>query len=489
MAFYEMLPGAGMPSGLQADMDSVLNKKFGTSTTYPAAGWPDDVNLMGMLEEKTVSGAIATFADGADAVPLKSLVVNLPASLTAYEEVNVVHCGKNLIDIRFSQVNTSNILSNTFSLKAGTYTLSVNYSGTPTWGVYLREGSTVSSPTISNVYNSNILTFTLAEDKAELCISMYYVNGISISEVTNIMLEVGSSQTTFEAYQEPTTYNIDIPNPNPNLRPSADVDEGMWTTNGTINPSSGGGFGRALTMAVSEKTAYDIYGLLDDLIVYLDSNKTMLSYERLSNTSLSLQNERKTTPANCAYIGLSALAFDVSSVSVKESFLVRGGSIDAINGDGVNGCSKPVSLNSRTWYKTTIGGHDCFYSNLTNGYIGEGSGFVDGDCDSYDVTFDGQMGTDKTICFYYNSNFNFTRCAVRDDQYANLTASEFKAIVDGDMVYQLAESAQTAFDVEPISVDSKANSNNIWNDAGDTEVTYRSQGTVYQYPEGEGVSF
>ena len=93
MAFYEMLPGAGMPPGLQAGMDSVLNKKFGTSTTYPAEGWPDTVNLMGPLPEKTASGAIVTFADGADGVPLKKCEVALPASLDGYSSVNVFAAG------------------------------------------------------------------------------------------------------------------------------------------------------------------------------------------------------------------------------------------------------------------------------------------------------------------------------------------------------------------------------------------------------------
>ena len=474
------------------DVADVIRKKDGTSALIDPADYADRINLMGMLEEKTVSGAIATFADGADAVPLKKCEITLPASLDGYSRVDINHTGSNLWDEAWelgaiNVTNGQNVANNNFIRSTNYIPVSPNtvyYKCAPQnylqlyYGkdkTYLSYGSWNKNTTFTTPANCYFVRFYVAQEYGTT-----YNNDIALNY---------PSTFTEYAHYSGDTYNIEIPNPNPNLRLTADVDDGMWTESGTINPSSGGGFGRAFTMAVSEKTTYDIYGLLDDLIVYLDSNKTMLSYERLSNTALSLQNERKTTPANCAYIGLSALAFDVSSVSVKESFLVRGGSIDAINGDGVNGCSKPVSLNSRTWYKTTIGGHDCFYSNLTNGYIGEGSGFVDGDCDSYDVTFDGQMGTDKTIRFYYNSNFNFTRCAVRDDQYANLTASEFKAIVDGDMVYQLAESAQTAFAVEPISVDSKANSNNIWNDAGDTEVTYRSQGTVYQYPEGEGVSF
>ena len=76
MAWYRC-GGGGIPSSLKTGMNNVLNKKFGTSTTYDPAGWPDNINLMGPLPEKTVSGAIASFSDGADDVPLKSLVVTI----------------------------------------------------------------------------------------------------------------------------------------------------------------------------------------------------------------------------------------------------------------------------------------------------------------------------------------------------------------------------------------------------------------------------
>ena len=76
MAWYRA-GGAGIPASLKSDMNDVLNKKFGTSTTYPPSDWPSDVNLLGPLPEKTASGAIASFSDGADTVPLKSLVFGI----------------------------------------------------------------------------------------------------------------------------------------------------------------------------------------------------------------------------------------------------------------------------------------------------------------------------------------------------------------------------------------------------------------------------
>ena len=80
MAWYPCKGGTGMPSGLQTEMDAVLNKKFGTSVSYPAEGWPDDVNLLGLLPLKTATkAAICSFNDGADDVPCASAVCEINA--------------------------------------------------------------------------------------------------------------------------------------------------------------------------------------------------------------------------------------------------------------------------------------------------------------------------------------------------------------------------------------------------------------------------
>ena len=114
MAWYRA-GGGGIPSSLKTGMDSVLNKKFGTSTTYPAVDWPDTVNLMGPLPEKTASGAIVTFSDGADAVPLKKCEITLPASLDGYTSVDVVATGKNVFDMdNINQISYYDNLVNSY---------------------------------------------------------------------------------------------------------------------------------------------------------------------------------------------------------------------------------------------------------------------------------------------------------------------------------------------------------------------------------------
>ena len=89
--------GGGIPAALKSLMNAVLNKKWGTSGTYPPETWPETVNLMGPLEEKTVSGSVVAFSDGADAVKLKSCAVTIAPTLDGVSSVNVVTSGKNLL--------------------------------------------------------------------------------------------------------------------------------------------------------------------------------------------------------------------------------------------------------------------------------------------------------------------------------------------------------------------------------------------------------
>ena len=217
------------------------------------------------------------------------------------------------------------------------------------------------------------------------------------------------------------------------------------------------------------------------------ANRTTLSFSFTMNVTcyatifVLLGDTQDDTVATSAMleVGSSATAYSAYEAPTQYTAslgrTIYGGSVDVVQGTGTDGYSCVVSLNSLTWNKTTLGGNDCFYATLPNGYIGDGSGRVGGDCDDYTITTDGNMGTDETIRFYFNSNFNFSRVSIRDDQYASYTGAQFKEAVTGNIVYQLAESARTDFSFSPISVNSRYGVNNLWTDNGsDNQVAYRA---------------
>lgn len=126
--------------------------------------------------------------------------------ITGHTGATLYRTGKNLASISMESYNASQIISNLFALKKGTYTISFDYEGTPTYGVYLREGRQVAS-SIKAVYNVNNITFTLNRDYDNLCLSVYSANGIAPTELSNIMVALGSSASSYEPY-EGTTYSV-----------------------------------------------------------------------------------------------------------------------------------------------------------------------------------------------------------------------------------------------------------------------------------------
>lgn len=233
MAYYEMMP-AGLPAGLQSGMDSVLNKKFGTATSYAPGTWPDTVNLMGPLPEKTiVSSPIADFSDGADDVPTKSLVVTIPPTLDGVSSLTETQTGRNLMDFSYFSdysnwktditENQSYPTANAnrgllLDLPKGTYTVSFGIDA-ETYPTYLYLCKDDGSASTRLIYftgaNFSVSSGTFTVDGT----SKYYFRLGSTGSEANFnsqiakiawgQIEVGSTASTFESYSG-TTYTANL---------------------------------------------------------------------------------------------------------------------------------------------------------------------------------------------------------------------------------------------------------------------------------------
>lgn len=201
--------GSGIPAALKNRMNAVLNKKFGTAVDYPPNGWPDDVNLLGELEEKTTAAAsICSFSDGADDVPTKSLVVTITPTLSGKSEVTETQTGRNLAEECY-MYSATNYVVNPVYLKVGAYTISFESALTST--IHVRKGDTVnlSGQTYVTKYNSNFFAFTADED------GYYYFQFYNSSEwgdtpPHSTQLELGSTAHAYEPYQTPTQYTANL---------------------------------------------------------------------------------------------------------------------------------------------------------------------------------------------------------------------------------------------------------------------------------------
>lgn len=220
-----------IPRQLAEDVSLTLKKKFNVQTGFKPVEWNKNIKGLTPLPEKTVSGSIVTFSDGADDVPLKSCAVTIAPTLDGVSSVDVVQTGKNFIDF-VNHVNTGTSVGMTFSATADG---GISYSGTATgtfgyatavFDFTIKSGQTFtfsrntafnyihrirlvfSDDTTANVSiyaNNTSVTYTPEKDVkavrlllAGLTVNTYY------NDTVYIQTEYGSTPTSFEPFDSET---------------------------------------------------------------------------------------------------------------------------------------------------------------------------------------------------------------------------------------------------------------------------------------------
>ena len=502
--------GAGIPSSLKSAMNSVLNKKFGTSTTYDPAGWPDDVNLLGKLPEKTVSGAIANITDGADGVPLKELIFSAspvqasgtpsptnPLPISGHTSLTGVHCGKNLIYPKYDGRDNAGITYTVNSdhsitcqgiatatswaavnltaqpdkmqlFPAGTYTISGGLSSDVQVHV---GGKTVDGDTLTGIsYDSGSgATYTFTKD-------VYLYPQIRVASGTNlttpvtvyIQLEVGSTKSTYAPYSaESKTW--EFPPFGKNLLNIDNVyGKGYWDTDGGWHANSSySGY----KIAVQPETTYTISGNFGGVICYLDSTGTFISG---TNQGAGF-SKTFTTPSGCYYIERALLDSSIDGTQMLETGSqatayepyqsMFSGSVNALTGEVENKNKFLVLTSANASLITRTNANKYRVSQAGTGAKISGEDYT---------------GVICNVCKPETGTTNDDRCFIRSDGVIQLnftnsynSVSEMLADVgDIQLCYEMED--PISIDMDSVDWQSKYADNNLYCDTGDTEVEYRA---------------
>lgn len=174
----------------------------------------------------TASGAVASFADGADGIPLKDMLVNITAvqagsgdpspqnvrAISGWTVANIIRAGKNLVSIDDQTVTTQTTVLNYMLFKAGTYTASFTAVNSGSITGYFRiatSNTTVKQITIPSGTNGRISeSFTISEDMSLRVVCNGAVAGYSY-DISNVQIELGSPVTEYESYVS-ETYTIQL---------------------------------------------------------------------------------------------------------------------------------------------------------------------------------------------------------------------------------------------------------------------------------------
>ena len=186
----------------------------------------------------SASGDIATFVDGSDN-PLKELEISIEAvqsgsgdpsptnvrPISGYSAVDVIRCGKNLINVGETRTQTVGGLTITVNNDG-----SVHAQGTASFGVgfslvgenggeplfYLKNGYKYTiqetniqiNGTTAKAGMASPVTFTANEGDYVSYAWLYFSQGTTVNATYYPMLELGATATAYEQYND-STYNID----------------------------------------------------------------------------------------------------------------------------------------------------------------------------------------------------------------------------------------------------------------------------------------
>ena len=202
---------------------AVLNKKFDTTRGFKPSEWASAISKLTPLEIKTASGAIASFSDGADDVPMPSVIAHIAPTLTGTNAVNMVQTGKNLLNPTYLEdgyslgsnglpISTAKRIATTtpISIHGGNITISYSTSVNTVQFMYATFANGTLIERVAGKTNGSTIN---AQNADEIYISLYDTQSSDItggSVVTNVMIEVGSTATAYEAYEAPTTYTANL---------------------------------------------------------------------------------------------------------------------------------------------------------------------------------------------------------------------------------------------------------------------------------------
>lgn len=217
--YYPVADPQGTKVYREADIDSIgiaIQRLLGTTDKIR----PKDMDyaIYSVIPERTKSGAVVYISDGGMETPLSGGKVYVspvqsgtgtPAPdnvrpISGFTGSTLKHVGKNLLKDKKYQATTNFVYmgvddNSTYMLKAGTYTLSALTTKLVSFSYAVSGSYTgITTTSFTGGYKG---TFTLTED-TELVLRAYNSDGLLPTEISDVMLEVGSSNSDYVEYIE-----------------------------------------------------------------------------------------------------------------------------------------------------------------------------------------------------------------------------------------------------------------------------------------------
>ena len=506
----------GIAYGNQPSIDATLTHQ-GEAADAKAVG--DAVGeLRNTLNHKadviydTASGAIASFPDGADGLPVKDLTVAIEPvqDLHGYDNPWPAGGGKNLLDeSQIAQnkfVNKNNgAIGNSDDSDASDYIKiepnttyyfgETGITGIAEWAAYYDANKDYVSGAVLSVNSA----FTTPADVAYLRTSLHKTR-------TNTYVNYPSTVTTYSPYSNICPISgwtgANVSRTGINVW-DEEWEVGGWNTGNGDKYNSNNQIRNKNIIPVLPNTTYYIHAE-NTYILYYDANKAFISYH-----GSSIAYNTFTTPSNCYYINFcehsnygTTYNHDISinypstdhdyhsganntTIPISwqsEAGTVYGGTLDVTSGV-LTVTMASVNLSSLSWTRNTNYTVPFFWAFLSNSAPNSDYGRY-GVCSCYNCTT--CTSTTKpwsqtplpsgSLIYALVGYAGDPAVYIRDDNCSDVTELQ-SVIANQTLVYELA-TPQT-YQLTPTEVTTLLGQNNIWADTGDSSVEYPADTKLY----------
>ncbi len=482
----------------------------------------------------TASGAIASFSDGADDIPLKSLVVNIDPiqDLHGYDSPWVGGGRKNLFQTT-AQSKTENGVTWTVNAD-GTITVSGTATGYTDFVVgYARVSSNMGMVTISGIStatniawasmtvrdaNDNVLYTITAGETTAVCscdLSQYPEaysirvlvkrnNNVATSGTVKIQVEKGSAATDWTPYENicPISGWTEVGVEQSGIN----VWDEEWEL-GDISASHGQNISNDATIRtanyipVKPLAQYYAYGAIDANVRsrFYDIDKNYIGYVQENGMAFRCGTVF-TVPQNAYFIRISiqpsygtTYNHDISinypstdhdyhpyqgrSITIDLGQTVYGAKLYPLDGKAVVDRAY-FDGGEITWNKAENYNYGNFFTNTSplSKYFSTTPTVISSAYKSESNDF--VSATADCYTWVRSVTSGIRRIYVKDTSKASMTAEEFRTAMTGvQFVYELAEPIEIQLTLH--EVNSLLGVNNIWADTGDTACEYRADTKLY----------
>lgn len=473
---------------------------------------------------ESVSGSVASFSDGADGAPMKSLIAHIEhvQNLNGYDHPWPAGGSKNLLD-ESKMTEQSSWQDLPIALSAGTYTMSTDIPETSALKVFAKL-SNDSSSTSQPVYSGKSVTFTLAEG-GTFAVSYKRDSGTDLFANYHTQVEAGNTATDYIPYSNICPISgwtrAKVTRTGKNLLGGDALELAIqkgatdWNNypadrrirfsgaSDTKPPFSNGLKFKENTQYTFIMTFYKTnikqsnmivrytdggYDYIPDHSSDLSTKETLVLVTRAGKTISRFEKVNAGGYTHLYYdesgifegvltaddfVPYEGESYDIEFPS--EAGTVYGGILDVVSGVLTVDMAK-VDLGTLTWKYNSVARHTYFFATLANPKrSASGTTKANLACDRYGNDTGNHVyanTTDKTIAIPADNDM----AMIYDTAYTD--ANTFKTAMSGvQLVYELA--APFTYQLTPQEVRTLLGQNNIWADTGNVDVTYQADTKLY----------